>query len=59
MYLVALIGAANDLIATHLHVSLNAVAWTVRIALCVGPVLTYLVTERWAQGRADVRVGRS
>ncbi|MFJ6076556.1 cytochrome bc complex cytochrome b subunit [Streptomyces sp. NPDC093065] len=50
VYLVALIGASNDLIATHLHVSVNAVTWTVRISLFVMPVLAFVVTKRLALG---------
>ncbi|MGW0705529.1 cytochrome bc1 complex cytochrome b subunit [Streptomyces sp. NPDC002643] len=47
-YLVALIGAANDIIALRLHVSVNAVTWAVRIGLLVAPVLAYAITKRWA-----------
>ncbi|MFJ8357226.1 cytochrome bc complex cytochrome b subunit [Streptomyces sp. NPDC093984] len=50
VYSVALIGAANDLIATRLHVSVNAVTWTVRIALVAVPVLAFVVTKRLALG---------
>ncbi|MFC8063732.1 cytochrome bc complex cytochrome b subunit [Streptomyces sp. NPDC057293] len=50
VYLLALIGAANDLIATHLHVSVNAVTWTVRIALFAVPVLAFVVAKRCALG---------
>ncbi|GAQ51382.1 cytochrome b [Streptomyces acidiscabies] len=50
VYAVALIGAANDLIATRLHVSLDAVTWTVRIALFAVPVLAFVVTKRLALG---------
>lgn len=50
VYLVALVGAANDMIATHLHVSVDSVTWTVRTGLFVVPVLAYLVTKRCALG---------
>ncbi|MFF7888758.1 cytochrome bc complex cytochrome b subunit [Streptomyces sp. NPDC020794] len=50
VYSVALIGASNDLIATWLHVSVNAVTWTVRIALFAVPVLAFVVTKRLALG---------
>ncbi|RPF30459.1 ubiquinol-cytochrome c reductase cytochrome b subunit [Streptomyces sp. TLI_185] len=50
VYSVALIGASNDLIATRLHVSVNAVTWTVRIALFAAPVLAFVVTKRLALG---------
>ncbi|MFQ3555395.1 cytochrome b N-terminal domain-containing protein [Streptomyces gramineus] len=50
VYVVALVGAANDVIATHLHLSVNAVTWTVRIGLFAAPVVVFVVAERWALG---------
>ncbi|MGV9348350.1 cytochrome bc1 complex cytochrome b subunit [Streptomyces spiralis] len=50
VYSVALVGAANDLIATHLRVSVEGVTWTVRIGLFVVPVLAFFVTKRVALG---------
>ncbi|BBJ46921.1 hypothetical protein SSPO_096390 [Streptomyces antimycoticus] len=50
VYAAALMGAANDVIATRLHVSVNDVTWTVRIGLFVVPVLAFLVTKRLALG---------
>ncbi|CAM5601926.1 menaquinol-cytochrome c reductase cytochrome b subunit [Streptomyces canarius] len=63
VYSVALVGAANDLIATHLHVSVEAVTWTVRIGLFVVPALAFFVTKRVAlelqrQDRDKVLHGR-
>jgi ubiquinol-cytochrome c reductase cytochrome b subunit len=49
-YLVALIGAANDIIAIRFHVSVEAVTWAVRIGLFIVPLLAYLVANRWALG---------
>ncbi|MFE7168581.1 cytochrome bc complex cytochrome b subunit [Streptomyces sp. NPDC057616] len=49
-YLVALIGAANDIIATRLHVAVESVTWAVRIGLVVVPPLVYVLTRRWALG---------
>ncbi|MBT2408996.1 cytochrome b N-terminal domain-containing protein [Streptomyces sp. ISL-12] len=49
-YAVALTGAANDVIATRLHVSVNGVTWAVRIGLFVVPVLAFVVTKRLALG---------
>ncbi|WP_105969014.1 cytochrome bc1 complex cytochrome b subunit [Streptomyces geranii] len=49
-YLVALIGAANDIIALRLHVSVNAVTWAVRIGLFVVPVAAFVVAKRFALG---------
>ncbi|WP_128381526.1 cytochrome b [Streptomyces cavernae] len=49
-YLVALIGAANDIIAIRFHVSVNAVTWAVRIGLLIVPLMAYVMTKRWALG---------
>ncbi len=50
VYSVALIGAANDIIATRLHVSVNDVTRAVRVGLFVVPVLAFVVTRRVALG---------
>jgi ubiquinol-cytochrome c reductase cytochrome b subunit len=50
VYLVALLGAANDVIATQFHVSVNAVTWAVRIGLFAVPVVVFTVAKRWALG---------
>ncbi|MFB7192752.1 cytochrome bc complex cytochrome b subunit [Streptomyces sp. NPDC056240] len=49
-FLVALMGGGNDIWATRFHVSLNAVTWFVRVALVVGPVITFVVTRRICLG---------
>ncbi|MER6632416.1 ubiquinol-cytochrome c reductase cytochrome b subunit [Streptomyces sp. NPDC000987] len=49
-YLVALFGAANDLIATRFHVSVDAVTWAVRVGLFAVPLIVWFVAERWALG---------
>lgn len=49
-FLVALVGGGNDLWATHFRVSLNAVTWFVRVALVVGPVITFVITRRICLG---------
>ncbi|MFG2656280.1 cytochrome bc complex cytochrome b subunit [Streptomyces sp. NPDC048425] len=49
-FLVALVGGGNDIWATRFHVSLNAVTWFVRVALVVGPVITFAVTRRICLG---------
>ncbi|MGW4140135.1 cytochrome bc1 complex cytochrome b subunit [Streptomyces mirabilis] len=49
-YLVSLIGAANDIIATRFHLSVESVTWTVRIGLFVAPVAAYVVVKRCALG---------
>ncbi|MCX4766769.1 cytochrome bc complex cytochrome b subunit [Streptomyces sp. NBC_01275] len=49
-YLVALIGAANDIIAIRFHVSVESVTWAVRVGLFAVPVTAYAVTKRCALG---------
>ena len=50
LYAVLLIGGGNDIVATHLHLSINAITWFVRISVFVVPVLTYYVTKRICLG---------
>ncbi|MEU1532005.1 cytochrome bc1 complex cytochrome b subunit [Streptomyces fagopyri] len=49
-YLVALVGAANDIIAIRLHVGVESVTWAVRVALFVVPPAAYTAARRWALG---------
>jgi ubiquinol-cytochrome c reductase cytochrome b subunit len=50
LYAVLLIGGGNDIVATHLHLSINMITWFVRISVFVVPVLTYYVTKRICLG---------
>jgi len=50
LYLVLLIGGGNDIVATHLHLSINAITWFVRIAFFVAPVAAFVVTKRVCMG---------
>ncbi|MFJ8633430.1 cytochrome bc complex cytochrome b subunit [Streptomyces sp. NPDC093568] len=50
LYAVLLIGGGNDIVATHLHLSINSITWFVRIAVFVAPVVTYMVTKRVCLG---------
>ncbi|WP_030596495.1 cytochrome b [Streptomyces fulvoviolaceus] len=50
LYVVLLIGGGNDIVATHLHLSINAITWFVRIGVFVVPVLTFVVTKRVCLG---------
>ncbi|WP_413756747.1 cytochrome b [Streptomyces sp. MMBL 11-3] len=50
LYGVLLIGGGNDIIATHLHLSINSITWFVRIAVFVVPVLAFVVTKRVCLG---------
>src|SRR5262245_47698836 len=45
----------NDILATRFHLTLNGVTETIRVAIFVVPVVTFLVTRRWCLGlqRAD------
>lgn len=36
----------NDIIATHFHVSLNAVTYFMRVAIFVAPVIAFVITRR-------------
>ena len=50
LYVVLLIGGGNDIVATHLHLSINAITWFVRISVFVVPVLAFIVTKRICLG---------
>ncbi|WP_381564111.1 cytochrome bc complex cytochrome b subunit [Streptomyces eurythermus] len=50
VYFVMLIGGGNDIVATHFHLSINAVTWFVRISYFVGPVIAFIVTKRICLG---------
>jgi ubiquinol-cytochrome c reductase cytochrome b subunit len=47
-YCVMWAAAGSDLIATHFHVSLNAVTYWLRALFFVGPVIAFVVTKRVA-----------
>ncbi|WP_338702346.1 cytochrome bc complex cytochrome b subunit [Streptomyces sp. Q6] len=50
LYAVLLIGGGNDIVATQLHLSINAITWFVRISVFVAPLLAYTVTKRICNG---------
>ncbi|WOX08980.1 cytochrome bc complex cytochrome b subunit [Streptomyces sp. N50] len=50
LYAVLLIGGGNDVVATHLNLSINAITWFVRISFFVMPVAAFLVTKRVCLG---------
>ncbi|MER6956098.1 MULTISPECIES: cytochrome bc complex cytochrome b subunit [unclassified Streptomyces] len=50
LYGVLLVGGGNDIVATHLHLSINAITWFVRISVFVAPVLAFMVTKRICLG---------
>jgi len=50
LYLILLAGGGNDIVATRLHLSINAVTWAIRIAVFVVPVVVFSVTRRICLG---------
>ncbi|MDX2698941.1 cytochrome bc complex cytochrome b subunit [Streptomyces ipomoeae] len=50
LYGVLLIGGGNDIVATRLHLSINAITWFVRIGFFVVPVVAFIVTKRICLG---------
>ena len=49
-FMVLILAGSNDLIATHFHLSINAITWTFRVLLFVLPVVTFVVTKRIGLG---------
>ena len=45
-YGVLWLNSGNDLVATHFHLSINAIMWFCRVALFAGPVVAFLITKR-------------
>jgi ubiquinol-cytochrome c reductase cytochrome b subunit len=45
-YVMLMIGGANDIIAVHFHLSLNAITEVLRVALFAMPVITFMITKR-------------
>jgi ubiquinol-cytochrome c reductase cytochrome b subunit len=50
LYAVLLVGGGNDIVATHLHLSINTITWSVRIAVLLVPLLAFVVTKRVCLG---------
>lgn len=50
LYGVLLIGGGNDIVATHLHLSINSITWFVRVSFFAVPVLAFVVTRRICMG---------
>jgi ubiquinol-cytochrome c reductase cytochrome b subunit len=49
-YVILWISGGNDIIATHLHLSINDITYTLRAAVFVVPPIAYLITKRIAIG---------
>ena len=49
------LAGGNDIMATHLHLSLNAITYVMRVAVFVVPIAVFLVARSWCLGlqRAD------
>ena len=47
-YVILWISGGNDLIATTFNLSINAITWTLRILLIVGPPIAFVITKRIA-----------
>ncbi|MBK0329847.1 cytochrome bc complex cytochrome b subunit [Brachybacterium sp. MASK1Z-5] len=45
-YLILAMAATNDLIAVKLHLSINDLTWTFRIAFFLAPVIVFYITKR-------------
>ncbi|MCG6493864.1 cytochrome bc complex cytochrome b subunit [Kitasatospora sp. A2-31] len=50
LYLVLLAAGGNDLLATHFHLSINAITNAARIGFFVVPVVIFVITKRWCLG---------
>jgi ubiquinol-cytochrome c reductase cytochrome b subunit len=50
LYILLWISGGNDIIATHLHLSINDITYTLRALVFILPPLTYLVAKRIALG---------
>jgi ubiquinol-cytochrome c reductase cytochrome b subunit len=46
VYVVLMIGGANDIVATHFHISLNRITEVLRVTIFVGPVIVFIITKR-------------
>lgn len=46
VFIVLLVAGANDLVATHFGLSLNAITWVLRVLFFVLPVVVFVITKR-------------
>ncbi|KRC35631.1 MULTISPECIES: cytochrome bc1 complex cytochrome b subunit [Oerskovia] len=49
-FIILALAGSNDLIATHFHLSINAITWVFRVLLFVGPVIAFWITKRICLG---------
>lgn len=45
-FFVLILAGSNDLIATHFHLSINDITWTLRVMLFVAPAFAFWITKR-------------
>jgi len=45
-FVILVLAGSNDLIATHFHMSINAITWTFRVLFFAGPVFGFWITKR-------------
>jgi ubiquinol-cytochrome c reductase cytochrome b subunit len=46
-YAVTWIAGGNDIIATHMRLSINQITYFNRVAVFLGPVIAFIITRRW------------
>nr|WP_231920372.1 cytochrome bc complex cytochrome b subunit [Microlunatus soli] len=46
VYVVLMVGGANDVIATHFHLNLNRITEVLRWAIFIAPIITFIMTKR-------------
>ena len=45
-FFILVLAGSNDIMATHFHLSLNGITWTLRIALLIAPFITFWIVKR-------------
>jgi ubiquinol-cytochrome c reductase cytochrome b subunit len=46
VYVVLMIAGANDIVATHFHISLNSITLVLRWGIFILPIITFMITKR-------------
>src|SRR5690606_8000904 len=59
VFFVLLVAGANDLVATHFGLSLNAITLVLRVLIFVLPVVVFIVTKRVCLDRKSTRLNSS
>ncbi|MEZ7897714.1 MAG: cytochrome bc complex cytochrome b subunit [Flaviflexus sp.] len=45
-FFILVLAGSNDIMATHFHLSLNGITWTLRILLLIAPFITFWIVKR-------------